>query len=278
MHTKFIINGKVCFLSDEHRLEPIGEQGSAISLNVPASRCLLLLLQRKGSVISQSDFVYEVWESKGQFANANTYFQNIHLLRKALKNSGIEENIIKTVPKEGIRFTGTVTYLNEDNSGSTAESTEDDTRNISTKASTDTLTPDVIDVEIEPPSMPLFSSQIILYVKIFLILSLLSVFISLLLNFQNDTNQNAEFFSNYQLIGEVNQCKVYASNTSLLWPRNEYLNFIHNKNIHCQPEQVAYITINIFRTRALIHVCDESVSNTTSCLTKLYIIESKNER
>ncbi|WP_186380299.1 winged helix-turn-helix domain-containing protein, partial [Yersinia mollaretii] len=176
MHTKFIINGKVCFLSDEHRLEPLGEQGSAISLNVPVSRCLLLLLQRKGSVISQSDFVYEVWESKGQFANANTYFQNIHLLRKALKTSGIEESIIKTVPKEGIRFTGTVTYLNESNSESTAEPTENETRNIATEASSNKGATNVIDVEIQPPSTRFFSRQKMLYVKIFFIFGLLSIF------------------------------------------------------------------------------------------------------
>ncbi|NIL04442.1 transcriptional regulator [Yersinia mollaretii] len=278
MHTKFIINGKVCFFSNEHRLEPLGEQGSAISLNVPVSRCLLLLLQRKGSVISQSEFVYEVWESKGQFANANTYFQNIHLLRKALKTSGIEESIIKTVPKEGIRFTGTVTYLNESNSESTAELTENETRNITNEASTDKQAPDVIDVKIQPPFAPFFSSQKMLYVKIFFVLGLLSIFILLLLNFHKDTNKNTDFFSNYQLIGEVNQCKVYASSTSILWPRSEYLDFVKNKNTSCQPGQVAYIAMNIFRTRALIHICDKSVSNTASCLTKLYIIESENER
>ncbi|CNF72168.1 putative transcriptional regulator CadC [Yersinia bercovieri] len=274
MHTKFIINGKVCFLSDEHRLQPIGEQGSAISLNVPVSRCLLLLLQRQGTVISQSDFVYEVWESKGQFANANTYFQNIHLLRKALKNSGIEENIIKTVPKEGIRFTGTVSYPDESNSGSAAESAQDNVK----KASTDKLAPDTVDVEILPPSKPLFSSQKNLYVKFFFIFTLLGVFTLLLLNFHEDTSKNTDFFSDYQHIGEVNQCQIYASSTSILWPRSEYLDFIQNKKIHCQPEQLAYIAINIFRTRAVIHICDKSANNTASCLTKLYIIENKNER
>ncbi|CNG95614.1 putative transcriptional regulator CadC [Yersinia thracica] len=278
MHTKFIINGQVCFFSEKHRLEPMGQQGSSVSLNVPVSRCLLLLLQRKGSVISQSDFVYEVWESKGQFANANTYFQNIHLLRKALATSGIEENIIKTIPKEGVRFTGTVTYPSEENSESTAEATQDATSHIANEALTDTLTPEKIDEEIQPPPVPFVSNHIILYIKIFLIFCLLSLFIFLLLNLREDTSQNADFFSNYQQIGEMNHCKVYASTSSILWPRDEYLNFIQKRDIRCQPGQVAYIAMNIFRTRSLIHICDKNVNNTSSCLTKLYIVERKNER
>ena len=201
MCTKFIINGKVCFFSGEHRLEPLGDQGSAVSLNVPVSRCLLLLLQRKGCIISQSDFVYEVWESKGQFANANTYFQNIHLLRKALTTSGIEENIIKTIPKEGVRFVGTVTCLSEENSESTAEATQG-TNNIATEALADTLAPSGIDVGIQPSSKPFFSSRITLYIKIFFIFGLLSLFIFLLLNFHDDTSQNADFFPTTRKLGK----------------------------------------------------------------------------
>lgn len=278
MHTKFIINGQVCFFSEEYRLEPMGQQGSGVSLNVPVSRCLLLLLQRKGNVISQSDFVYEVWENKGQFANANTYFQNIHLLRKALATSGIKDNIIKTIPKEGVRFTGTVTYPCEENAESSAEATQDATSHITNEALTDTLTPEKINGEIQPPPEPFFSNRITLYIKIFLIFCLLSLFIFLWLNFHEDTSQNVDFFSNYQQIGETNHCKVYASSSSILWPRDEYLNFIQKRDIHCQPGQVIYIAMNIFRTRSLIHICDKNVNNTSSCLTKLYIVERKNER
>lgn len=52
-------------------------------------------------------FYAEVWENQGLYVTDNTFYQNISLLRKTLRAAGIHDNIIQTVPREGIRFTGT---------------------------------------------------------------------------------------------------------------------------------------------------------------------------
>lgn len=271
MHKKFIINEQVCFHSEEHRLEPIKENGTAITLNAPVSRCLLLLLLRAGEVISQRELVYEVWESKGQFANANTYFQNIHLLRKALKIAGFEENIIKTVPKEGIRLVGTVTYHEEDSETNLINRPEDNVPNDFPSPSEEKLMPD---------STPLSTISIRhrgKRVSLVLIMAFSTLFIFLIFRLYSDLVSRNSFFNDYQLIGEVNQCQIYANSNAVLRQHAEYLAFIQDKNIQCQSGQVAYIVMNVAGTRTLVHICDANVNNTASCLTKLYIVEKKDE-
>ncbi|URQ61288.1 winged helix-turn-helix domain-containing protein [Pantoea alhagi] len=77
-------------------------------LNQPTSRCLSLLIERKGSVITQEDFMNEVWRKHGMEVTVNTLYQNISILRKTLKRVGIDENIIITVPKKGITLSAKV--------------------------------------------------------------------------------------------------------------------------------------------------------------------------
>lgn len=102
-----IINQTICFSPDEHLLYPVGRKHAALSLNVPVSRCLALLLSSDGQVVPRQTFYTEVWENQGLYVTDNTFYQNISLLRKTLRAAGIHDNIIQTVPREGIRFTGT---------------------------------------------------------------------------------------------------------------------------------------------------------------------------
>jgi DNA-binding winged helix-turn-helix (wHTH) protein len=84
-------------------------------LNQPTSRCLALLIERRGSIITQEDFMNEVWRKHGMEVTVNTLYQNISILRKTLKRVGIDENIIITVPKKGITFSAQVEVLDEKN-------------------------------------------------------------------------------------------------------------------------------------------------------------------
>lgn len=51
-------------------------------LNSPAGRCLLLLIDRAGSIVTQQEFLDIVWQSRGMLVSSNTYYQNISILRK----------------------------------------------------------------------------------------------------------------------------------------------------------------------------------------------------
>lgn len=269
----YIINNKVSFYPDENRLEPLTEQGMSLTLNIPVSRCLSLLLQRSGEVVRQNEFISEVWENNGQYANANTYFQNIYLLRKSLKISGIDETVVITVPKEGLRFSGDVKLLDnfDDNNILNASESEEASVIETSQVLTGVITEDKI------KTTPFFSVQHKNYINYVIIISSLIVFTLTSLRFYDDIQINTDFFSDYRLLGKINKCQLYANGKETLRQHEDYLNFIHEKKFECQPEQIAYISMNISGTRVLIHLCDKSVNNTASCLTRLYIVEKKDE-
>ncbi len=114
MKENFIINDTVVYNSEQHRLIPTGIRGKETVLNVPSSRCLLLLLKHPGISIEQQEFFSDVWEKHGQCVTANTFYQNISLIRKAIRNAGIRNSVIKTIPKVGLCFTGTVQIIEKE--------------------------------------------------------------------------------------------------------------------------------------------------------------------
>lgn len=102
----FSINKDVLFYPCEHKLlclSDINNSKEAININVPASRCLMLLIENRRSVVSKEDFFNHVWKAHGRFVAQNTYYQNISLLRRSLKSVGLEQMII-TVPRQGLKI------------------------------------------------------------------------------------------------------------------------------------------------------------------------------
>ena len=96
-----IINQEIIFNANMNELRSLTGNGECISLNAPTARCLLLLLQNKGKVISRDEFLAAVWETRGVVVSQNTFYQNISLLRKSLVRAGLSEDIIITVRQKG---------------------------------------------------------------------------------------------------------------------------------------------------------------------------------
>ncbi|MCU6669302.1 winged helix-turn-helix domain-containing protein [Enterobacteriaceae bacterium H4N4] len=97
----FIINDEVIFDANSYELKSLKNVGEVIILNVPTSRCLHLLIEKKDEVVSRDNFMEQVWQAKGVVVSQNTFYQNISLLRKSLKNIGLTEDIIVTVRRKG---------------------------------------------------------------------------------------------------------------------------------------------------------------------------------
>ncbi|KAB8310074.1 hypothetical protein EH228_11245 [Erwinia endophytica] len=108
MNNYYIIDNIVCFCPLNNTLENLSGNGESIIINSPASRCFLLLLQQQNKVISQQEFLDEVWQKKGIHVSANTYYQNISILRKGLKKIGLGNNVIITVPRIGLTLAKTI--------------------------------------------------------------------------------------------------------------------------------------------------------------------------
>ncbi|WP_072017539.1 winged helix-turn-helix domain-containing protein [Erwinia typographi] len=107
----YLINNTVEFHVDHHILISRKKISESVILNTPASRCLLLLIQRQYSVISQDIFFNEVWSRYGAHVSANTFYQNISLLRRGLAKVGLGDEIVKTVPRKGLTLTDSTHVL-----------------------------------------------------------------------------------------------------------------------------------------------------------------------
>jgi TolB-like protein/tetratricopeptide (TPR) repeat protein len=77
-------------------------QGKAVHLTPKAFDTLLLLVQRKGEVISKDDLMREVWPDTA--VEENNLNQNISTLRRVLGENRGENRYIATVPGQGYRF------------------------------------------------------------------------------------------------------------------------------------------------------------------------------
>ncbi|WP_435952947.1 winged helix-turn-helix domain-containing protein [Dryocola sp. BD626] len=104
MNKQIMLNGRALFLPEKHKIISPDGGKPPLSLSIPASRCLSLLISHQGEVIQREYFFREVWISNGAQVTNNTFYQNISLLRRAFKEFGINEEYIVTVPKVGVKL------------------------------------------------------------------------------------------------------------------------------------------------------------------------------
>lgn len=102
LRTNYIINECVEFQPATSTLRNIHNPDLKVTLNLPAGRCLLLLINHGGDVVTQQDFMNIVWKQSGMRVTANAYYQNISILRRGLTHAGLEENVIITLPRIGL--------------------------------------------------------------------------------------------------------------------------------------------------------------------------------
>lgn len=98
---EYIINNEIIFNVNMNELRPLGENGEGVILNAPTARCLQLLLESNGKIISREEFLDVVWKNRGVVVSQNTFYQNISLLRKSLIKAGLSQDIIVTVRQRG---------------------------------------------------------------------------------------------------------------------------------------------------------------------------------
>ncbi|MDQ9129887.1 winged helix-turn-helix domain-containing protein [Serratia fonticola] len=105
MLTRYVIDSSFEFCPENCQLTIFGTENFIITLNLPASRCLELLLERDFNLVPQNDFYEYAWGDEAKTVSVNTLYQNVALLRKALKSiSKKYDSMILTVPKQGFKF------------------------------------------------------------------------------------------------------------------------------------------------------------------------------
>lgn len=97
----FIINDEIIFDANSCEVKSLDDADEIIMLNAPTARCLQLLIEKRGEVVSRDCFLEQVWQARGIVVSQNTFYQNISLLRKSLKSAGLKDDIIVTVRRKG---------------------------------------------------------------------------------------------------------------------------------------------------------------------------------
>lgn len=116
MHKFYILNEIVEFHPVTSQLRNIANTGRVVVLNSPAARCLLLLIERAGEIVTQQEFMDTVWAGRRMQVSPNTYYQNICILRKGLKKIGFVSDPVVTVPRIGLTLASDILVTVSDKS------------------------------------------------------------------------------------------------------------------------------------------------------------------
>ncbi|PVZ80248.1 hypothetical protein C9426_33200 [Serratia sp. S1B] len=262
MHQKYIINDRVMFSPDEYKLSPLAVRGAEVILHAPVSRFLHLLLIKNGTIVSQEEIFKEVWEKHGQQVAPNTLYQNLSLLRKALKKSGLLTQTIRTYPKSGFSFHGQIQVLPDDKHHSIEPSIEQQTRinqevddttqnnqQILMQSQSETLLP----IEKKGVLNWLVQKSSILnlhFVYIMLIISTLAIPILV----RSDTERR--FTREHMIIDRVNGCPVYLSRGNQGVNLGKILVYLRGQNISCRPHDHIFLTKHAHNDDVIALLCN----------------------
>lgn len=255
---KLIINDSLVYLPEEHRLIPLGVRGKETVLNVPASRCLQLLLKQPGITVSQSEFFSEVWEKNGQYVTANTLYQNISLLRKGMREAGLAKNVIRTIPKIGVVYFGTVEVLEEESQEVLQEVAA--SQAMPTHEIAPTTTPPLI------PSSASFNHKKLLRYSLYAVFIVIMVILLM-----TNTSQSEQFFNTHNRVANINQCSVYIDRSDVATNVEGYKQFLTASNVVCHPDEFVYITRLPANQSTLVLFCDTTTQGDLRCSSRFKI-------
>lgn len=253
MTRNYIINGIIIFYVEDHRLVKKDDESVDILLNIPASRCLVLLIEREGKIITQKEFFAEVWESHGTYVTQNTFYQNISLLRKCLKTAGLVDDPIKTVPKRGMTLADNIAItLFEVESEGTKKSNITPTQSSPDSARKVSVTHNLLSIHW-------------IYLPLVLLFFISSVYIF------NEVKGNVDFFSTYRLYTDVGGCKIMIPNNSKI--TDIYYDFIKKNIPSCPPNSVFYLSMDREFPRVSVIECDKYIHEEAATCQSSYFIK-----
>src|SRR5438552_9484814 len=98
------------FLFEDYALDTdqreLCRRGEVVRIEPQAFDLLEYLIQNRGRLVSRGDLIASVWA--GRIVSDSAVTTRINAARCAIDDSGKTQRLIKTVPRKGIRFVGTV--------------------------------------------------------------------------------------------------------------------------------------------------------------------------
>jgi pimeloyl-ACP methyl ester carboxylesterase len=93
------------FALDAERRE-LRARGTIVPIEPQVFDLLIYLIQNRDRVVSKDDLIASVWG--GRIVSDSTLDSRINAVRKAIGDSGNQQELVRTIPRKGVRFVGDV--------------------------------------------------------------------------------------------------------------------------------------------------------------------------
>lgn len=117
MSRKITLNSFLVFEPEKKR---ITGRGRTAVISASASLCLELLIENAGHLVMHQQFYDYVWRRFGTEPASASLYHNISSLRRALSKAGLQEDIIRTMPRKGFLLSPQTT-ISRDSASAFAE-------------------------------------------------------------------------------------------------------------------------------------------------------------
>nr|WP_154324388.1 winged helix-turn-helix domain-containing protein [Pantoea sp. 201603H] len=298
MHKNYVIKGVVEFRPATSTLHDLTHPDDVVVLNSPAGRCLLLLIERAGTIVTQQEFMDIVWRKRGMLVSPNTYYQNIYILRKGLREIGFVDDPIVTIPRIGLTLASDthiqikesvcmpVVAAEEQESNqpplisppcfipqdSVCAEDDIDLTPTPTPTPTPTSTPKVLTkVNVASDSSGLFFySPLFLSATLFLVALMLAGIGAVRLH----VYKKEHFFDNYHFAISAAGCHFYLPTyIKAESERDTMLAYGKRFSAYCGSYPWVYISGTAMRPRVSVIRCDEPMSKPNRCISDYFIEE-----
>lgn len=102
--TLYVINDQIKFRSGHNKLF-LQDSDNKTKMTYPAAKCLEIMLEQQGNIVTHAELYQKVWEAQGINVPPNTLYQNISIIRRALKEMISDgDKLIKTIPRKGFQI------------------------------------------------------------------------------------------------------------------------------------------------------------------------------
>ncbi|WON76451.1 transcriptional regulator [Serratia sp. UGAL515B_01] len=107
----YLFDDVLLYRSDDGVLLPVGENDdNVITLTPVLNRMLILLIEKKGQLVTREEFLEKVWDNHGRIASSNTLTQYISTLRKIFSDH-LKKECVVTLPKRGYMLSADVNVV-----------------------------------------------------------------------------------------------------------------------------------------------------------------------
>lgn len=291
MHNYYIINGFIEFHPATSTLRNLNYPEKVVVLNSPAGRCLLLLINRYDTIVTQQEFMEIVWEKNGMLVSPNTFYQNISILRKGLRKAGLSVDPVVTIPRVGLTLANGTEIRKRsgeesetDSPGSVASDGEQSPETALQERKSLLHSPEAVEADTPtPPTEPPLpdssikiprsaiayrnASCVLLWTAGLITIALLAMTV----NFYRSSDNNRHYFSKYFFLAHANGCHVFFdSKNTTPDTRIRVMKLVEQLESSCSNYPWVYITYYYMLPRISVIRCNRQMEQPNTCISDYY--------